>query len=153
MKLAFCLLFLGNLLVSNISTASNLDYPATLHKISQDIAALKSSLPQLREFSIAKNMSVSALKIVYEYKTHAAKHRGGWSAGVPNPDRDGVWFYIDIHEASSGRQIHTQPDTIPLCFGQKRVSFLILEGDKTNKPIQKAIWNILQSHGIRRCES
>ena len=150
MKLGYLLLLLGIVLGINITTASDRGYSTVISKIDHDTAELKSSFPQLREFSVAKNVHVDKLKIVYEYKTHDAKHRGGWSAGVPNPDRDGVWFYIDIHEATSERQIHTQPDTIPICLEQKRVSFLVKEGDQT-KPVREAIWNILKSHSVERC--
>jgi hypothetical protein len=129
----------------------DLNHVSVLESIARDIAALKQDHPQLQEFSIAKNTDVDNLKISYGYHTHQAESRGGWSAGVPHPDEDGIWFYIDFHDASSTAQIHTQPALpFPECIGEKRVSFLILEGTQTKK-IAGAISKILKEHGMNRC--
>jgi len=121
-----------------------------IEKVSREIAILKKKYPQLSEFSATNHVNFVELKISYAYHTHRAEHRGGWTAGVPNPDADGIWFYIDLHNANSTAQIHTQPVTIPLCFGDDRVSFLILEGADT-KPVSGEIQKILERHGAKRC--
>jgi hypothetical protein len=69
---------------------------------------------------------------------------------VPNPNDDGVWFYIDFHDPHSTRQIHTQPMIAKYCLGDQRLSFLILEGKKS-KPVGGNIWQILQQHGVEPC--
>ncbi len=130
---------------------SEYDYSKTLGVMAQDIATLKNEFPQLVEFSTTKNVEDERLVISYEYHTHKAERVGGWTSGVPNPDDDGVWFYIDFHEADSQAQIHTQPMTIDMCLGAKRVSFLMLEGQKT-KSLEGPIWTILQNHGVKRCD-
>jgi hypothetical protein len=126
--------------------AEEIDYGKTLQSVAQDIADLKRDFPQLQDFSPA----VNGASINYGYHTHKAEHRGGWTAQVPNPDDDGVWFYIDVHAPDSTAQIHTQPITLPLCLGEKRVSFLILEG-KNTKPVGGAIFSVLASHGVQKC--
>ena len=118
--------------------------------IARDIEKLKPEFPQLADFSTAKNFNVSHRLIEYSFHTHASKRKGGWTAGVPNPDDDGIWFYIDIHDATSTAQIHTQPVTAPICLGDKKVSFLILEGDRT-KSRGSALWKILSRNGVKRC--
>jgi len=89
--------------------------------------------------------------ITYAFRTHAPEKHGGWTSGVPNPDDDGIWFFIDFHEASSTAEIHTQPMTgPPMCIGAKRVSFLILEG-KATSPAYGAIWKVLRAQGVKDC--
>ena len=121
-----------------------------VERVSHDLAALKSNYPQLVEFSRSKATDIANLKIVYGFHTHRVDHPGGWTASVPNPDPDGLWFYIDVHDATSNAQIHTQPQNGSICFGTNRVSFLILEGPRT-RPLGAAIWRILQKHGARPC--
>ena len=123
---------------------------AFIEQVSQDIATLKSEYPQLSLYSVSKALDLAKLKVSYGFHTHRAEHQGGWTAGVPNPDPDGLWFYIDLHDPSSHAQIHTQPATAPICFGANRISFLILEGSRT-KPVAKTIWEILQKHGAQAC--
>lgn len=118
--------------------------------IARDIANLKASYPQLRDFSVTKNMNASELKVSYGYRTHKPEGRGGWTSQVPNPDEDGIWFYIDFHEVDSTAQIHTQPMTVPVCIGDKRVSFLSLEGTKT-RSLGGTIHKILEKHGTYEC--
>jgi len=101
-------------------------------------------------FSPAACADLERLTITYSYSTHEPQGRPGWAGSVPNPNADGVWFYIDFHDPDSQAQIHTQPVTVPLCFGDKRVSFLILEGKKT-KPVGEKIRTILEKHGIKLC--
>ena len=108
-------------------------YEEAIVAIATSIASHKRQFPQLRNFSVAQHCDRKGLTIRYGYKTHRARHRGGWSSGVPNPDRDGVWFYIDFHDPDSMAQIHTQPVVEPLYYGDKKVMFLILEGKDTEK--------------------
>jgi hypothetical protein len=69
---------------------------------------------------------------------------------VPHPDADGVWFHLNLHDPGSLAQIDTQPASLPICLGAKRVTFLILEGKET-KPRGRRIQAILTRHGARRC--
>ena len=126
--------------------------PGTLALIASDIEGLKKTYPQLKEFSSQENLDVKSLKISYAYRTHKAKPTGGWTSGVPNPDEDGIWFYIDFHNPSSVSEVHTQPMTtiIPQCLGEKVLSFLILEGSKTVS-VNGAIWEILRKYGVAEC--
>jgi hypothetical protein len=127
-----------------------LDYAKVTQSIAKEIEGLKKEFPELGDFSPLKN--AHELSISYAYQTHKAKHRGGWTAGVPNPDDDGLWFYINFHDPNSTAQIDTQPATGPAaCLGEKRVSFLILTG-KDTRPVGSQIWSILQKHGVRKCE-
>lgn len=146
------LLLVGTLASSAHGMASGRSPDAgTLALIAGEIEALKETHPQLKEFSRQKNMNASTLSISYAYRTHRAKHAGGWTAGVPNPDEDGIWFYMDFHDAASTSQIHTQPASAsPQCLGNMRVSFLILEGPRTTS-VSGAIWQALKKHGVAEC--
>ena len=135
------------LTAATVAPAQTVDYAHTLQEIAQDIAGLKAQYPQLVDFDATL---AGTDKITYTYHTHAADHRGGWTSGVPNPNSDGVWFYIDVHDADSTALIHTQPVIPAQCLGDKRVSFLILEGAAT-KPVSDAIETILREHGVGRC--
>ena len=126
------------------------DYRKVLIDIQKDLSKLGTEFPQLRDFSHAREFDPEKLSLSFSYHTHKAKHLGGWTAGVPNPDDDGVWFYIDFHDPSSTAQIHTQTDTISRCLGSKRVSFLILEG-KNTKAVTGRINSILNKHGLVDC--
>jgi hypothetical protein len=126
------------------------DYSKSLEAIAREIRSLKQEFPQMQEFSAGRNTALDRLVIEYAYHTHQARHQGGWTSGVPNPDDDGVWFYVDFHDLESRAQIHTQPVTRNLCFAEKRVSFLILEG-KNAKPLAGRIGNILKRHGVSDC--
>ena len=125
------------------------DNVKTLRAIAQDIEKLKNEFPQLKEFSLTKSLDSKRLVISYDFHTHEPERRVGWTGGVPNPDDDGIWFYIDFHERDSQAQIHTQPVTIPLSLGKKRVSFLILQGQKT-KSLESHIMSILKKNGIKQ---
>jgi hypothetical protein len=117
--------------------------------IGQEIEKLKAAFPQLAEFS-RHNVNADRLTISYSYHTHEPERTGGWTSGVPHPDADGIWFHIDLHDAASTAQIHTQPMTASLCLGDLKVSFLMLEGTET-KPVYAAIWKILASQGVEEC--
>ena len=128
------------------------DYTKSIRAIARDIEALKPQFPQLKEFSKTSSVEDGRLVIQYSYHTHRATHFGGWTSQVPNPDRDGVWFYIDLHAPDSTAQIDTQPAQPPIqrCLGNKVITFLILEGSDT-KPLGGHISTILQHHGVSAC--
>ena len=121
-----------------------------LAEIARAIEALKIRQPALAEFSAAKNLDADNQKITYAFHTHAASARGGWTAGVPNPDEDGIWFYIDLHDAASTAQIHTQPMGPKLCLGEQHVSFLSLAGDRVRE-LDREISKILRRNGVAAC--
>lgn len=135
--------------MATAARADGIDYMRVTHDIARDIAALKADYPQLGEFDAAKLVGDEP-KITYGFHTHAPERSGGWTSGVPNPDSDGIWFYIDFHDPDSTAQIHTQPVIAAQCLGNKRISFLILEGDATRQ-VSGAIERILQAHGAGRC--
>lgn len=126
------------------------DYPKILDKIRSDVADLAGEFPQLQDFPEKAVLYVSTPSLSYSFQTHQSRQAGGWTAGVPNPDEDGIWFYIDFHEPDSSAQIHTQPMTLPLCLGSKNVSFLILEGNNT-KSVEGKIHSILKKYGVSDC--
>ena len=136
-----------------MKTQNNPDYPKVLRAIAEDITSLQSRFPQLKNFSLDANIKIENLAIDYGYHTHRARHRGGWTSGVPNPDADGVWFYINFHDPDSTAQIDTQPVTSAEgnCLGEKRITFLILEGPQT-KPLGGEIWSILKKRGVQPCK-
>ena len=132
------------LVAALLSTCSNggFDYRRSIEGIAHDIAGLKHSHPQLKEFSVAEHLKTDRYQISYGYHTHKSTGRSGWTSGVPNPDEDGI---------RSPLQIHTQPAAIPYCVGAMRLSFLSLEGTKTESA-EGAIWNILKKHGATRSD-
>jgi hypothetical protein len=142
----FCLLLVG----SGMATEEN--YTEILWDIAHRIESHKKDFPQLIEFSPPKNTNPENFSIEYEYHTHPAQHRGGWTSGVPNPDDNGIWFYLDFHDPGSMAQIHTQPVVPTMCIGNKIAFLLILEG-KDTKPLRDTIWRILEEYGAKPCES
>lgn len=136
--------------IAEVRPMTKSDYAERLRAIANDIAALKGEFPQLRDFSPEKNVKIDEgqFEIWYEYHTHQPRHRAGWAGGVPNPDADGVWFFIDFHDPDSMSQINTQPEYPELHLGNKIVELLILEGAKT-KPIGGRIGGILGAHGAQ----
>lgn len=135
---------------SIIMTDSMNYYTNSIKKIAEDIEALKNQYPQLINFSSAINVDTVNMSIRYEYKTHKSDERAGWVAAVPNPDDVGIWFYIDFHSPDSQAQIHIQPLTPNICFGEKKVAFLMLEGEKTQS-IRKHLNTILNNCGVGKC--
>jgi len=132
-------------------SSSGFDYSRAIEGIAHDIAGLKGSYPQLEDFSVTEHVKAATHQISYGYHTHPPTGRGGWTSAVPNPDDDGIWFYIDLHSPGSTLQIHTQPVAAPYCVGAMRLSFLCLEGAKT-KSLEGPIWNILKKRGAARCD-
>jgi hypothetical protein len=121
------------------------DYSAICQSIADEIAGIRASYPQLVEFE----PTASDCTITYAHHTHAATHAGGWTAGVPNPDPDGVWFYIGVWDpadpAEASSQINTQPMVPERWIGKRRVTYLILEGDRTTR-VGDELLSILKHH-------
>jgi hypothetical protein len=131
--------------VSASAPASTPSTPvALLGAIALDIEALGPRYPQLAGFRAAQNFDRGRLVIEYAHHTHPSTHRGGWTSGVPNPDADGIWLYVDLHGADSMAQIHTQP-MVPMLdvLGQK-LMMLLLEGEAT-RPAAGALQAILEN--------
>jgi hypothetical protein len=126
--------------------AAEIDYEETLTNVSCQIESLKAKFPQLVEFSSTENTNLQNLSISYAYHTHQALDQRGWISAVPNPDPDGIWFYIDFHDPDSTAQIHTQPVVETRTrLGDKTVLLLISQGNNT-KSLQSTIWSILEYH-------
>lgn len=136
----------------NVTQAYAQDRVGVLKAVAADIESLKSDFPQLRDFSAATHLRAEPPSISYGFRTHEPARTGGWTSGVPNPDADGVWFHIDLHDPHSSLQLHTQPMTVPLCLGESRVSFLMLEGRET-RTLYGPIWSALAKQGARKCQS
>jgi len=101
---------------------------ATLQAIAADIEALAATCPQLADFHASKALRADDLSISYAFRTHRPTHHGGWTSGVPEPDPDGLWFYIDLHAPDSRSQIDTQPAVPTLDVLGRKLMMLVLEG-------------------------
>jgi hypothetical protein len=123
-------------------------YESKIWRIAESIELLKTDYPQLADFSARSHCDRGMLAIKYGYSTHPAHRLGGWTSGVPNPNKDGVWFYIDFHDPGSQRQIHTQPIVPRYRYKDKEVMFLILEGEQTES-IRAAVSKILRDNGVQ----
>lgn len=122
-------------------------FPATCTSIASDIEKLTRQYAQLANY---RAVDQAECTIRFAHKTHRSTARGGWSAGVPQPDPDGIWFYIGIYDPrgpEAQAQIHMQPVVPDWWIGSRKVMFLILEGDKTT-PAAGAIMKILERHGL-----
>ena len=115
--------------------------------IAKAIEDRRAEFPQLAEFSAAEHCDPARRSITYGHNMPPSTSRGGWTAGVPAPDDDGIWFYIDFHDPSSTEQIHTQPVVAPRHRGDKRVMFLILEGENT-RSVVPTFAEIMAAHGV-----
>jgi hypothetical protein len=134
---------IGSLAWEGRAMATEPDYAKALRKIDDGIKALSRDYPQLADYPKTRNLSVEGLVISYEFHTHQPKRRPGWAGAVPNPDDDGIWFHIDLHDPDSTAQIHTQPVvTTQIELGKKLAFLLLLEGGKT-KPVADRIWDII----------
>jgi len=123
-------------------------YREAIEAIAAAIERAKSDFPQLARFSAREHCNGPRLVVSYGHSTHRARHRGGWTSGVPNPDDDGVWFHVDFHDPDSQAQIHTQPVVEDLRFRDKKVMVLILEGQHTRR-FAPTLRQILLRHGVR----
>lgn len=124
------------------------EYAATCDSIAREIAGLASRYVQLASFP---GRADATCHFHYAYHTHAPQRRGGWTSGVPNPDEDGIWFHIRIWDpadpSEATAQINTQPGIPSWWIGKRRVTYLILEGAKTD-PVMGEIKRILERHGM-----
>lgn len=123
------------------------EYQTALERITAGIEGLKSDYPQLSDFTAETHYEPARLVIRYGYKTHKAPGGGGWTSGVPHPDDEGVWFYIDIHDPASTAQVHRQPIVQRYRFLDQEVMFLMLEGRKTES-LHGAIVQIFVRNGV-----
>lgn len=133
-----------------VGQADARDRFSILKAVAADIEKLKADFPQLRDFSASMHLRAEPPSISYASRTHSPARSGGWTSGVPSPDADGVWFHIDLRDPTSDQQLHTQPVTVPLCLGESRVSFLMLEGRDT-RSLYGPIWSALKKQGAREC--
>ena len=121
-------------------------------QIAGDIEALKDRFPQLAEFEPADSIEGGGCRISYAHRCHQAVRRAGWAGGVPNPDPDGLWFYIglwdenDPNEATA--QINTQPVMPDWRIGKWRVTFLILQGAGT-RSVERELVGVMEKYGMR----
>lgn len=119
------------------------DYSAICQSIADEIAELHA--PQLVDYQPI----TAECRIGYAYHTHDPPHIGGWESTVPNPDPDGVWFYIGVWDpsdpAQASLQLNTQPGTPSWWIGKRRVTFVILEGERTTR-IAHQLLAILKHH-------
>jgi hypothetical protein len=130
-----------------VATAPSVPTPAdTIAAIARDIEKLKPECPYLVDFDREKHVDRAGARIDYGYHTHPPKPRGGWVGAVPNPDPDGVWLYIDLHDPASTSQIHTQPVVPMLHVGDNLLMMLVLEGERV-RPCAGKLRAILQSYG------
>jgi hypothetical protein len=132
----YFVIIIGCIKVNHAMDKANFNFSDILVNITKDILLLKSNYPQLSDFSIS-NVDFQTLKIWYEYRCHQSDDPGsGWAYGAPNPDNDGLWFYIGLWDENdpieSNAQINTQPVIPTMYIKDKRVTFLILEGSNTS---------------------
>jgi hypothetical protein len=134
------------LLAAVCAVAAEPDYPGALRAIANEIEALKGEYPQLRDFSASASVDATRLAIDYSFHTHRPAPTGGWTSGVPNPDDDGIWFHIDLHDPGSNAEVHTQPKVSTRTrAGGKQAYMLILEGEKTRRA-ESRLWAIVKRH-------
>ena len=121
---------------------------ATCRAIAADIEQLSPRFPQLASYRAA-SAQPRPCWIMYERHTHSPQQTGGWSAGVPAPDPDGVWFYIGLWDPTAPMvdQINTQPVTPNWWIGERRVTLLVKDGERT-APVGSALAAVLQRHGM-----
>jgi hypothetical protein len=117
---------------------------ALMEDIARDIEALGATHPQLAGFRAAEHLHRDQLVISYEFHTHPPRGRGGWTAAVPNPDADGIWLYVDLHDPQSTAQIHTQPVVPTIHVLGQTLFMLLLEGEST-RPASGDLHAILES--------
>lgn len=126
---------------------------ALCRQIADDIEALKPRFPSLADFRASSAIRKEDCQLGYTYRCHPSTARGGWTAGVPEPDPDGVWFYLSLWDERDDRermaQINTQPMMRPKeMLGERRVTFLALEGAK-GKGVGGEIRKILAKRGMK----
>ena len=125
------------------------DAAASCEAIATDIEGLRPRFPALVEYR-ASTAERRDCYISYGWHTHRGSG-AGWAGSVPNPDRDGVWFYIGIYDPAgpdAESQINTQPMTPDRRLGSRKVMFLVLEGEAA-PGVGAAILDVLSRHGMR----
>jgi hypothetical protein len=127
------------------ATAAEPDYREALRAIDRQLAKLGREFPQMAAYAKTRELELDQLVIGYAFHTHPPTRHVGWTGAVPNPDDDGIWFHIDLHDPDSQAQIHTQPVTFTKVPLGKKIAFLLsLEGRKT-KPVGGRIWEIIEN--------
>jgi hypothetical protein len=118
-------------------------------RIAADIEALR-GFPQLADFRAERDRQGCTIR--YQYRCLPPTGRGGWTSAVPNPDPDGVWFYVCLWDPNdpdaANAQINTQPVIPTWHIGGRRVTFLILEGERV-PTVTSELMRILTKHGMR----
>jgi hypothetical protein len=122
---------------------------AILAALAEDLEALKGELPKLAAFDTAQALQSERCVISYAHRTHRPTHHGGWTAGFPAPDPDGLAFHIHLYQRpEEAGQIDTQPVMPPWRLGGYRVTFLLLEGEE-GPSAHARIFQLLRLHGLR----
>lgn len=129
------------------STLAAMSEADVLCSIAGEIEALKPSHPQLAEFQAAEHCDRDRLVIGYQYRCDPPAGGAGWRGATPSPRSGGVWLYLDFHDPSSKRQIHTQPAVPKRVFRDRDVMLLLVEGPGAPS-IGLELEAILQRHGI-----
>jgi hypothetical protein len=131
-----------------VTAPKSIDYAATCKAIAKEIAALGRDYPQLRSFDARK---VEDCRIDHEHRCGPPQGRGGWTAGVPKPEPDGIWLHIRLWDpndaAEATAQINTQPVMPSWWIGERRVTFLLREGEATTS-CAEAVMAVLERHGL-----
>lgn len=123
------------------------DHRQALLAIARDIEGLRDRYPQLAGFSATASCDPERLVITYQHRVGPPGGRGGWVAGLPQPEPDGIWLYLDFHDRGSTAQIHTQPVVPERRRGDKRVMVLLVEGARA-RSLAPALEDILRRHGV-----
>jgi hypothetical protein len=127
-----------------------ISYPNTCRQIAEDIDRIAPRYAQLANFTVSRAL-VRPCTIDYQFHTHAPQTAGGWSSAVPAPDRDGIWFYIGVWDpndpAEASSQINTQPVMPRWQIGERRVTFLVRDGDPSGRA-SEALHDILKRRGM-----
>jgi hypothetical protein len=130
--------------------AGSADPQEVCRRIAADIEDLRGRFVQLQDFRAEGNLQECTIR--YEHRCRPPTGRGGWTGAVPDPGPDGVWFYIclwDPNDADAANaQIHTQPALPEWRLGERRVTFLIREGERAPKASGE-LMRILTKHGMR----
>jgi len=131
--------------VAPMPAGSPPSFPATCNAIARDIEVL-ADFPQLDDFRAADQHDCH---VSYSYRTKPPSGRGGgYSAGIPRPEPDGIFLYIGIWDpnAPNNRQLDTQPVSM-YKLGDRRVTLIVSQGAQTKNAFP-AILEILKRHGM-----